>query len=197
MRPPSRPAISRRRALSGALGTSAGGLLALAGCTPNATNAPRRQAERRRAARQRAREVDPDVVLAATVLVEEQALLARIEATMDRFPALAGTLGAAAAVHQAHVGLLEDAAPDEAASASASPSPDDSSSPRRRPVPRDRRRAVLDLARGEDSLALVDKRSAFAAESGAFARVLASMAAAAGQQAATLRAAAPAPGARR
>ncbi|MGA9748785.1 MAG: hypothetical protein WBQ50_15105, partial [Nocardioides sp.] len=71
-----------------------------------------------------------------------------------------------------------------------SESPEDGPTPRG-PVPRDRRRAVLDLAGHEDSLALVDKRSAFAAESGAFARVLASMGAAAAQQAAALRAAAP------
>jgi hypothetical protein len=45
------------------------------------------------------------------------------------------------------------------------------------------------IARREDELSLVDKRSAFAAESGAFARVLASMAASAAQQAVVLRAA--------
>ncbi|MGA9749660.1 MAG: twin-arginine translocation signal domain-containing protein, partial [Nocardioides sp.] len=86
MLPRPRPAISRRSALGGAIGASAGTLLALTGCTPNASNAPRRRAERQRAARRRASEVDPDVVLAATVLADEQALLARVEATLQRFP---------------------------------------------------------------------------------------------------------------
>jgi hypothetical protein len=56
-------------------------------------------------------------------------------------------------------------------------------------VPSDPARALRAIARREDELALVDKRSAFAAESGAFARVLASMAASAAQQAVVLRAA--------
>jgi hypothetical protein len=50
--------------------------------------------------------------------------------------------------------------------------------------------ALSALASAEDGLALVGRRSAFAAQSGAFARVLASMAASAAQQAATLTAAA-------
>jgi len=46
--------------------------------------------------------------------------------------------------------------------------------------------ALAELARAEEELSLLDKRSAFAAQSGAFARVLASMAAAAAQQVALL-----------
>jgi hypothetical protein len=50
--------------------------------------------------------------------------------------------------------------------------------------------ALAALAREEDRVALLGRRSAFTAESGAFARVLASMAAAASQQSVTLAAAA-------
>ena len=56
-------------------------------------------------------------------------------------------------------------------------------------MPRDAAQALRALARHEDELSLEDKRSAFAAESGSFARVLASMAASAAQQATVLRAA--------
>jgi hypothetical protein len=50
--------------------------------------------------------------------------------------------------------------------------------------------ALAALARAEQRLSQVGRRSAFAAESGAFARVLASMAAAATQQSTQLAAAA-------
>jgi hypothetical protein len=50
--------------------------------------------------------------------------------------------------------------------------------------------ALAALAREEERLSQVGKRSAFAAESGAFARVLASMAAAAAQHAVALNTAA-------
>jgi hypothetical protein len=135
--------------------------------------------------------VDPDVLLAATVLADEQRLLDLVEATLARFPGLTDVLTAARDAHTAHVALLEEAAPDEplpSASPTASTTPDaadDTESDDE--VPRDRRRALMRLARREDDLALVDKRSAFAAESGAFARVLASMAASAAQQATLVR----------
>ena len=68
-------------------------------------------------------------------------------------------------------------------SAGASPSPTATASQ----VAEDPERALAAVARAEDELTLTGKRSAFAAESGAFARVLASMAAAAAQQAVLLR----------
>ncbi len=61
--------------------------------------------------------------------------------------------------------------------------------PVRIPVPERPDRALVAVYRHEDLLSLAQKRNAFAADSGTFARVLASMAAAAAQQAATLRAA--------
>jgi hypothetical protein len=108
-------------------------------------------------------------------------------------------LAATRDVHAAHVDLLADAAPDgpspsAAASPSDSPSPSADTGPGR--VAQDPGRALRALARHEDELSLADKRSAFSAESGSFARVLGSMAAAAAQQATVLRAA-QVPGRRR
>jgi hypothetical protein len=184
--------LSRRRALAAALGGSVAPLAALAGCTPNSANAPERRTER-----QGRPERDPDVALAATVLADERGLLGQVQATLDRFPGLAPLLGPARDAHQAHVDLLESAAPDDAAAASpADPSLDPSLGvpPQTPPdvplqVPQVRHRAMLALSRAESQLALVDRRSAFAAESGAFARVLASMAASAEQHATLLRSA--------
>jgi hypothetical protein len=162
----------------------AGSAAGVAACSPNASNAP----SRRRARRNRETEpaVDPDVLLAATVLSDEQRVLDLVEATIARFPRLEDALSPARDAHAAHIALLEEAVPDEplptaGPSATATESPDGSWD-----VPSDRRRAVKRLARREYDLALIDKRSAFAAESGAFARVLASMAASAAQHAAAL-----------
>jgi hypothetical protein len=186
------PTVTRRVALAAVAGSFAGA----AACSPNASNAPARR--RAGASRPAEPQVDPDVLLAATVLADEQRLLDLVDATLARYPGLTDVLTVAGAAHAAHVELLEEAAPDEPLpSASptepvepADPSATSSSDPgagAEPDVPRDRRRALLELARSEDDLALVDKRSAFAAESGAFARVLASMAASAAQQATLLR----------
>lgn len=166
------PAFSRRTALVAAAGTA---LLGTA-CTPDPVG-PRPPG----ASRSRPAEPLPDVALAATVVADEQALLDRIDATLARHPQLERVLAEARAAHAAHVTLLEDAAPKPPSPA---PSPAGGSATG---VPADPGRAVRVIARREDELALVDKRSAFAAESGAFARLLASMAASAAQQAVALR----------
>ena len=130
-------------------------------------------------------EADPDVALAASVLAGEQDMVHRIDAAVAAHPALARTLTSARAVHVKHVELLTEAAP-VAPSATPSPQP---GRPRRRPSRAgDRASAITTLARHEVRLSLVSRRRASAAESGAFARVLASMAAAASQQAVLLRA---------
>jgi hypothetical protein len=138
---------------------------------------------------------DPDVVLAATVLGDEQALLDRVEAVLRRHPRLERTLASARDGHRAHVELLAEAVPDRT-QPSAGPETGAAPPDRSSRVPRDARSAVRQLALAEERLSLAAKRSAFAAESGSFARVLASMAAAAAQQAAVLRAA-TIPGGRR
>ena len=190
MKPLPPPPVTRRAALAAA----AGSLVGVAACSPNASNAPARR--RARTDRPTEPQVDPDVLLAATVLADEQRVLDLVDATLGRFPGLTDVLTAARDAHAAHVALLEEAAPDEplptpspSTSSGADPTTD-AEADREPEVARDRRRALLEVARSEDDLALVDKRSAFAAESGAFARVLASMAASAAQQATLAREAA-------
>jgi hypothetical protein len=182
-----RPAVSRRAAI----GLVAGAAL-VSGCTP--TGVDRRS--KPRPSTPPVPDEDPDVALAARVLTGEQATLDRLVATVGRHPSLRARLAAAQGAHRAHVRLLTEAVPDDArsgASASASPSspagptPSTASTPvvPARPGP-----ALAALAREEGRLSVLDKRSAFAAESGAFARVLASMAAAAAQHAVALTSAA-------
>lgn len=183
MNPPPTTTVTRRTALVAVAGTFVGA----AACSPNDSQAPARRRARQSQAAQP--QVDPDVLLAATVLADEQRVLDLVDATLARFPGLADVLAAARDAHAAHVELLEEAAPDEPLP-SPSPSPSGTATPgadAEPRVPRDRRKALVRLARHEDDLALVDKRSAFAAESGAFARVLASMAASAAQQATLIR----------
>lgn len=192
--PPSDRRLTRRTAAG--IGLSGAGAL-LAGCTPKGIDRrPKPGAAARRSAQVRAG-VDPDVALAAAVLADEQALLDRVVATVERHPRLGPMLASARSAHQAHVDLLQEAVPDDArvaASDASSPgvsssvSPSVSPSPTKVPV-----RAAVALravAAAEDRLALVGRRSSFAAESGAFARVLGSMAAAAAQQATIVAAAA-------
>lgn len=185
-----RRALSRRTALLGtvALGTAA--------CTPYSLGDKHRGAgEPGQPAATAEPGFDPDVALAASVLADEQALVDRVDATTEAHPRLARLLTETRAVHVAHVDLLADAAPEDVAptaSAGSSPSatpaaPSTSEADPTPRVPRDAAQALQALARHEDDLSLADKRSAFAAESGSFARVLASMAAAAAQQSAALR----------
>lgn len=124
---------------------------------------------------------DPDVALAETVRAAEADLLDRIDAVVTAYPGLRGALEPTRAAHEAHVALLAEASP----SRSPSPSPSTTTAPYR--AAGSRTEALTALARREARLALLDKQSAFTAESGAFARVLASMAAAAAQQAVRLR----------
>jgi hypothetical protein len=142
---------------------------------------------------------DPDVTLAATVLADEQRVLFLVDATLQQHPGLDTELAAVRSGHQRHVDLLTEAVPKERRSAIASPT--EGSSPSVSPslppspsasgsVPKQAGRALLALGREEDRLSLLGRRSAFSARSGAFARVLASMAAAAAQQSVTLVAAA-------
>lgn len=192
--PVRRPAaVSRRTATVGVAAVTA----ALAsGCTPRGID----RRPRARSSATTAPRTDPDVALAAAVLTDEQDMLDRVLATLRRHPRLAPVLSGTRAVHQAHVDLLTDAVPDRArASSAASPSQgaSPSVSPSVAPAPDPPARvpsrvpaALAALAREEDRLALLGRRSAFTAESGAFARVLASMAAAASQQSVTLAAAA-------
>lgn len=194
---PSRRAttLSRRTALLGALGTTT------LACSPYELQTQQRPRKvRPTPTTAEAPVVDPDVELATTVVAAERALLERIDATVRRHPRLERVLAAAREVHGVHVSLLEDAVPDgDRASDEEARTPGPTSSPtepgatptdepsQQARVPRDRVRALRAVATAEDELALTAKQSSFAAESGAFARVLASMAAASAQQSAVLR----------
>ena len=169
--------MSRRAAL-GVLAAAVGG--AVAGCTPG-------QQQHRARRRQRVEpKVDPDVSVAADALAEQKAVLELIEATQQRHKGLAKVLAPALATHKAHVAVLADAVPDDV-NGNPSPSPSPSASRSRRiAVPGDQARALDKVVRAEQDLRTSTKRLAFNAESGAFARILGSMAAAAAQQAAVL-----------
>jgi hypothetical protein len=186
---PPRSTLTRRTALGV---VTAGSAAALVGCTPSGID----RRPRKNASASPTRDADPDVALAATVLADEQAMLDLVAATVARHPALEARLATAREAHQAHVDLLTRAVPKEArvspaasppADTSPSVSPSVSPSPTGSPtVPARRTRAVAALAEAEDRLALVGRRSAFAAQSGAFARVLAGMSASAAQHAIAL-----------
>jgi len=180
--------------LLGAVGTTT------LACSPYELETQQRRRTRPTPTTAEAPAADPDVDLATTVVAAERALLERIEATVSRHPRLERVLAATREVHGAHVALLEDAVPAEAAATDAvtetsdpaSPPVDAGATPTDEPagpgrVPGDRTRALRAVASAEDELALTSKQAAFEAESGAFARVLASMAAAAAQQSAVLR----------
>jgi hypothetical protein len=199
--------LGRRSVLITALGLGTGA------CTPYRLGDARRRARQSASPEpQEETRADPDVALAAEVLVAEQALLDRIDATVARHPRLEQLLTAVRESHAAHIALLSDAVPDDARSAAASPTPSpaaDPLAPSPAPshdadeagsdalrVPRDADRAVRVIAHDEDELGRANRTSAFTAESGSFARVLSSMAAAAAQQSVALSAA-PVRGGRR
>ena len=180
MNVPPAPSVTRRTALVAVAGSAA----SVAACSPNASRARGRRRARPPRPTEPAR--DPAGRRAATGRADGPRALDRGDATIARFPRLEDALSPARDAHTAHIALLQDAAPDEPLP-TAGPSDTATEAPERSfEVPPDRRRAVKRLARHEEDLALIDKRSAFAAESGAFARVLASMAASAAQQAAVL-----------
>jgi hypothetical protein len=130
--------------------------------------------------------VDPDVAVAAVALQAQTAIIALLRATRDRHPGLGELLAPVLAAHEAHAALLADAAPGEAtpsATVSASPAGRRAGRPA---VPARRVQAVRRLVAAEEDLTTAAKQQAFKAHSGAFARVLAAMAAAAAQNAAVL-----------
>jgi hypothetical protein len=170
--PSSEPGLHRRTALGALLALG----VACAGCT--------RQSETPPAAPVRTSEEDPDVALVTGVLTAEQAVLDLVESVLQRHQGLRTLLTSTREVHRAHIELLAAAVPE---GGTASPSPASPPPSPAVPVPTRPARALAAVVRAEDDLCLVDKRSAFAAESGGFARILASMGAAAAQQSARLR----------
>jgi len=168
------------------------GIGALAtGCTVDSD--PQPAAGRGRSGAGEAAGQDPDVALVALAVAGERSALEAVTATIDRHADLADALSRLLDAHRAHVNLLADAAPDEAASGPtspttpASPGPGESTGSTGTPtVPARTKAALQRLSSMEQGLSLANKRHAFAAESGAFARLLASMAASAAQHASFL-----------
>lgn len=123
--------------------------------------------------------VDPDVEVAAEALVDQQAMLDLLAATRERHRRLAELLAPVVAAHEAHAAMLSDAVPDKGV-AKPSPSPDGTSRRSTR-VPGSARKAVENVVAAEQELTTAAKRHAFRAQSGSFARLLGSMAAASAQ----------------
>jgi hypothetical protein len=179
-----------RRATLGAL-AAAGAVLA-SGCT---SEQPRRRAQRSQPTEPAEPQVDPDVTVAAAALAEEQTVLELVEATLERHAALATVLAPLVTTHEAHVAMLADAVPADVSIApsitpgapSTSPSGPPGETETALQVPRRPAAATAAVARAERDLSMSHKRHAFSAQSGAFARVLGSMAGAAAQGAAVLR----------
>jgi len=177
--------LTRRAALGAAVATVTGGLAA---CTPE------RGIRRRDGAPPPVEpEVDPDVAVATEALAAQTALIDLVRATQERHGRLTEALSPVLEAHEAHAALLSEAVPSgesesPATSASASPSPA-TPGERRTRVPRNRARALQQVVTAEQALATSTKRHAFKAQSGAFARVLGSMAAAAAQHSVVLQSA--------
>lgn len=187
--------MSRRAALAGLAAGAAG---ALVGCTPRGVRLDEDPEPVEP-------EVDPDVVIATEALTAQQSMIALVSATQARHRRLAVRLAPLLATHRAHADLLSDAVPEPPATTPSAASP---ASPGSRPttggpassgstgvdatapapvrVPRDPARAIGALAQAERELVVATKQHAFKAQSGSFARVLGSMAAAAAQHAAVL-----------
>ncbi|MGZ6768047.1 MAG: hypothetical protein ACXVEQ_17305 [Nocardioidaceae bacterium] len=167
--------LSRRTAL----GLIAGVGAAAAGCSPMTVD----QTPADRPTRRGTAGLDPDIALAATALDQEQAALDLVQATIRRHPRLRGLLADARRAHTAHVRILTDAVPKQARP-HASPSPSASASASAGVhVAASPAHALRTVARHENRLALSGKTHAFSAQSGAFARLLAGIAASAAQQA--------------
>lgn len=177
--------LSRRAALAAVAAAGA----ALVGCTPEDQPSGSRTKQEKAAA-----PVDPDVAVAAEALASQREVLGLLVATRKRHRGLSRQLSPVVAAHEAHASLLADAVPkDVPASASAAASPAIGGRGGHR-VPRSQGRALDRVVEAERELATVVKRQAFRAESGAFARLLGSMAAAAAQHATVLAAPSAVPG---
>jgi hypothetical protein len=179
------PRLTRRAALASLVVAAGSGVAA---CTPDRGPDRRRNAEPGPVEP----EVDPDVALATAALESQTAVVDLIRRTRDRHPSLSVLVAPVLAAHEAHAALLAEAsAPHGAPSASPARSdvgrsPVPQSPVPRTPVPGTPGRALRRLVVAEQELTTAVKQQAFKARSGAFARVLGSMAAASAQNAVVL-----------
>lgn len=164
---PMRRTLSRRTLVTGGLGVGVAATL-LPGCsvdTPLRDDTPRRT-----------RPPAPDVAVATTALAELRAVRRAVVATTRRFPALQAGLDPVRAMHRAHEVTLVDAVP---AGADPTTPVTPYAVPGRRPA------ALAALERREQQLHERLATLATQAQSGEFARLLASMGAGVQQRLAT------------
>jgi hypothetical protein len=154
---------SRRTVVVGGLGSVAA--LTLAACSTDPAPGSRQTAS--------PAGLTPDVAVATRALAEIRAMREAVTATLHRFPATRATIGSLVAMHQAHEATLVDAVPARARP-SAGPAP--------YAVPRNRDKALAALAVREHRLHDALGALAMRAQSGQFARLLASMGAAVDQR---------------
>jgi hypothetical protein len=159
------PAQPTRRAVVAGLTTAAG--LTLAGCSGDADPSALGAGDARPVA------VDPDQALARRARRDEIALLELVRSTSAKHRSLRSRLRTAERGHLDHVGRL-------------TPGTSLSLATRRRRVAPDAARALADVVAAERQLARTHAASALDARSGPLARVIASMSAAAAQQASVL-----------
>lgn len=156
--PASRSSLSRgvsRRAVT----LAAGGLSLTAGCSRSSTEPSPQPAA--------AVSASPDVQVATQALVAVRGALQAARSTGQQFPGMRSTLAALTTMHQAHERSLVDAVPPEARSTTTPPS---------YVVAKRRASALKGLEAAEVSLHDTLTALASKAQSGEFARLLASMA---------------------
>ncbi len=160
---PSPSTVTRRSLIAGAAGMAA---LAASGCSVNNPvsddKAPTPPAE-----------LAPDVAIATRALAEITALRAAVSGTLARYPDSRGQLRPLVRMHRAHQRTLVNAVP-ERARPTAEPAP--------YVVPRKQEAALRKLATREERLHDSLGRLALRAQSGDFARLLASMGSATSQR---------------
>ena len=157
---------SRRSVLGLGLGALAGA--ALAACSNDPEAGSREPATKAGLA--------PDVAVATKALDEIRAVRMAVSRTVARFPATRPAIGSLVALHRAHEATLVDAVPDQA---------QPSTAPAPYVVPRKQEKALAALAAREKRLHDTLDGLAMQAQSGQFARLLASMGTAVHQRLAT------------
>ena len=147
---------SRRSVVVAGFGAIAG--VVLAGCSNEPAKGSRKPAAPAGLA--------PDVNVATKALAEIEAVRLAVGHTLKRFPEARGTLAPLMALHRTHEATLVDAVPERARP---------SSSPAPYRVPRRQAKALASVAAREQRLHDTLDTLALRAQSGQFARLLASM----------------------
>ena len=167
--PVTSPALSRRAVIIAAgLGLSATGCRITRDADGTGDGAPSTSS-----ATSSPPDLEPDVGVASEALAQVRGLREALTATTTRLPDLASGLTVVSAMHAAHEASLVDAVPTQAPSTPGT---------RAYAVPRGRTAALARLAAAEKRLHTSLDALALRAESGDFARLLASMGAGVGQQ---------------